>query len=59
MSWIHAHIHVATHSYFEVDALCEGSKVSGEAIRLQVLMLLQCQKGIPPIYIATPIPPDI
>ena len=46
-------IHVATHSYFEVDAPCEGSKVSGEAIMLQGLMLLYCRKGIPPI------PPDM
>ena len=42
MPWIHALIHVVTHSYFEVDALY---RVSGEAIMLEDFMLLQCQKG--------------
>ena len=53
MPWIHALIHVVTHSYFEVDALCEGNRVSGEAIMLEDFILLQCQKGI------LPIPPDM
>ena len=34
-----------THSYFEVDALCEGNRISGEAIMLEDSMLLQCQNS--------------
>jgi len=36
---------LVTHSYFEVDALCQWSRVSGEAIMLEDFMLLQCGEG--------------
>ena len=47
MPWLHALMYVVTHSYFEVDALCEGNRVSGEAIMLEDFMLLQCQVYLP------------
>ena len=44
---MHSYMH--THSYFELDALCQWSRVSGEEIMLEDFILLQCQKCMSPI----------